>query len=66
MFCIVVKKCFMIDDYKVVIEGVECCKDVDVIDEMLVVYKLIDVVMEVQKDFVEVVYILCQVVCVKG
>ena len=45
---------------------VECCKDVDVIDEILMVYKDIDQVMDVQCELVEVVYILCQVVCVKG
>ncbi len=47
-------------------EGVECRKDKDVIDETPAAYKNIDTVMEAQKDLVEVVYTLKQVVCVKG
>ena len=47
-------------------EGVECRKDKDVIDEIPMAYKDIDAVMEAQKDLVEVVHTLKQVVCVKG
>jgi tRNA-splicing ligase RtcB len=47
-------------------EGVECRKDADVIDEIPMAYKDIDAVMEAQKDLVEVVHTLKQVVCVKG
>lgn len=47
-------------------QGVECRKDADVIDESPMAYKDIDAVMEAQKDLVEVVYKLKQVVCVKG
>jgi tRNA-splicing ligase RtcB len=47
-------------------EGVECRKDADVIDEIPMAYKDIDAVMDAQKDLVEVVYTLKQVVCVKG
>jgi len=46
--------------------GVECRKDKGVIDEIPGAYKDIDVVMENQKDLVEVVYELKQVLCVKG
>ena len=44
-------------------EGVECRKDADVVDETPSAYKDIDKVMEAQKDLVEVVYILKQIVC---
>ena len=47
-------------------EGVECRKDEDVIDEIPMAYKDIDAVMAAQKDLVEVVHTLKQVVCVKG
>lgn len=66
MSCIEVKCCFIVDDQVKVMQGVECWKDVGVVDEILMVYKDIDVVMVVQCSFVEVVYMLCQVVCVKG
>ncbi|HZX27613.1 MAG TPA: RtcB family protein [Telluria sp.] len=46
--------------------GVECRKDVDVIDEIPMAYKDIDAVMQAQRDLVEVVHTLKQVVCVKG
>ena len=41
-------------------------RGVPVIDEIPMAYKDIDAVMEAQKDLVEVVYTLKQVVCVKG
>ena len=47
-------------------EGVECRKDEDVIDETPAAYKDIDAVMAAQRDLVEVVHTLKQVVCVKG
>lgn len=46
--------------------GVECRKDGGVIDEIPGAYKDIDVVMDNQRDLVEVVHTLKQVVCVKG
>jgi tRNA-splicing ligase RtcB len=46
--------------------GVECRKDADVIDEIPGAYKDIDAVMEQQKDLVEIVATLKQVLCVKG
>ena len=45
---------------------VECRKDKDVIDETPAAYKDIDAVMEAQRDLVDVVHTLKQVVCVKG
>ena len=46
--------------------GVECRKDGGVIDEIPGAYKDIDTVMENQRDLVEVVHTLKQVICVKG
>jgi tRNA-splicing ligase RtcB len=60
------KKLFTVDDQIKATEGVECRKDADVIDEIPMAYKDIDAVMEAQKDLVEVVHTLKQVVCVKG
>jgi tRNA-splicing ligase RtcB (3'-phosphate/5'-hydroxy nucleic acid ligase) len=60
------KKLFTVADQVKATEGVECRKDADVIDEIPMAYKDIDAVMLAQKDLVEVVYILKQVVCVKG
>jgi tRNA-splicing ligase RtcB (3'-phosphate/5'-hydroxy nucleic acid ligase) len=60
------KKRFTLADQIKATEGVECRKDEDVIDEIPMAYKDIDAVMEAQKDLVEIVYALKQVVCVKG
>ncbi|HEY4371117.1 MAG TPA: RtcB family protein [Burkholderiales bacterium] len=46
--------------------GVECRKDEAVIDEIPMAYKDIDAVMHAQRELVEVVHTLKQVVCVKG
>ena len=46
--------------------GVECRKDQSVVDELPAAYKDIDKVMEAQKDLVEIVHTLKQIVCVKG
>jgi tRNA-splicing ligase RtcB len=46
--------------------GVECRKDAGVLDEAPAAYKDIDAVMFAQRDLVEVVYTLKEVVCVKG
>lgn len=46
--------------------GVECRKDVDVIDEIPAAYKSIDAVMAHQADLVDVVFELKQVICIKG
>jgi tRNA-splicing ligase RtcB (3'-phosphate/5'-hydroxy nucleic acid ligase) len=60
------KKQFTVADQIAATQGVECRKDADVIDEIPMAYKDIDAVMLAQKDLVEVVYTLKQVLCVKG
>jgi tRNA-splicing ligase RtcB len=57
---------FTLADHRAATADVECRKDADVIDETPAAYKDIDAVMEAQKDLVEVVHTLKQVVCVKG
>ncbi|GGY20887.1 RtcB family protein [Massilia dura] len=47
-------------------QGVECRKDDGVVDEIPMAYKDIDAVMHAQRELVEVVHTLKQVVCVKG
>ena len=46
--------------------GIECRKDVDVLDETPAAYKDIDQVMHAQMDLVDIVHTLRQVLCVKG
>lgn len=60
------KRRFSVADHIAATKGVECRKDEDVIDETPMAYKSIDAVMEAQKDLVEIVHTLRQVVCVKG
>jgi tRNA-splicing ligase RtcB (3'-phosphate/5'-hydroxy nucleic acid ligase) len=60
------RKRFTIEQHKEATAGVECRKDADVIDETPAAYKDIDAVMNAQRDLVEVVHTLKQVVCVKG
>ncbi|UUZ75440.1 RtcB family protein [Polaromonas sp. P1(28)-13] len=60
------KKRFSLVDLVAQTEGVECRKDADVIDEIPSAYKNLDLVMENQKDLVEVVHTLKAVLCVKG
>ena len=60
------KKRFTLADHAAATAGIECRKDADVIDETPAAYKPIDAVMDAQKDLVEVVHTLRQVVCVKG
>ena len=57
---------FTLKDHRAATEGVECRKDKDVIDETPAAYKDIDAVMAAQRDLVEIVHTLKQVVCVKG
>jgi len=59
-------KTFTLEDHARATAGVECRKDGDVLDETPGAYKDIDAVMEAQKDLVEIVHTLKQVVCVKG
>jgi tRNA-splicing ligase RtcB (3'-phosphate/5'-hydroxy nucleic acid ligase) len=60
------KRSFDARDLEVQTAGVECRKDRGVIDEIPGAYKDIDRVMEQQRELVEVVAELKQVLCVKG
>lgn len=60
------KRRFTLEDHLKATAHVECRQDADVIDETPAAYKPIDAVMEAQRDLVEAVYTLRQVVCVKG
>jgi len=60
------KRRFSVRDLLQQTEGVECRKDAGVLDEIPSAYKPIEKVMENQKDLVEVVAELRQVLCVKG
>lgn len=60
------RKRFSLQDHRAATAGVECRKDAEVIDETPAAYKDIDAVMLAQKDLVEIVHTLRQVVCVKG
>ena len=53
-------------DHREATAHVECRKDAGVIDESPAAYKDIDAVMAAQRDLVEVVHTLRQVVCIKG
>ena len=57
---------FSIADHAAATAGIECRKDAEVIDETPAAYKPISDVMNAQRDLVEIVYTLRQVVCVKG
>jgi len=60
------RKQFTLADHERDTAGVECRKDIEVLDETPAAYKSIDAVMAAQSDLVEVVHTLKQVVCVKG
>jgi tRNA-splicing ligase RtcB len=60
------KQLITLDDHVKATAHVECRKDADVIDESPAAYKPIDQVMHAQRDLVEIVHTLRQVVCVKG
>jgi len=60
------KRRFSVADQERATRGVECRKDEGVIDEIPMAYKDIDAVMHAQRELVEVVHTLKQVVCVKG
>lgn len=60
------KRRFTVADHVEATKGIECRKDAGVIDETPAAYKSIDAVMEAQRDLVDVVHRLRQVVCVKG
>lgn len=60
------KRSITLAEHVAATEGVECRKDVDVLDESPRAYKDIDAVMAAQADLVDIVYTLKQLVCVKG
>ena len=60
------KKLVSLQEHRQATADVECRKDEGVIDETPSAYKPIEKVMAAQKDLVEIVYTLKQVVCVKG
>jgi len=60
------KSRFTVEDQQRATAHVECRKDKDVIDEIPMAYKDIDAVMKAQRELVEVVHTLRQIVCVKG
>jgi tRNA-splicing ligase RtcB len=60
------RRAFTVKDHLQATAGIECRKDADVLDETPAAYKSIDAVMQAQRDLVEVVHTLRQVVCVKG
>lgn len=60
------KRSVSLEEHAKATAHVECRKDEGVLDETPAAYKNIDAVMEAQKDLVEIVHTLRQVVCVKG
>jgi tRNA-splicing ligase RtcB len=60
------RKRFTVADLRAQTEGIECRKDPGVLDEVPGAYKAIDQVMAQQRDLVEIVAELRQIVCVKG
>lgn len=60
------KKRFTVADHVAATQGIACAKDDSVLDETPGSYKDIDAVMHAQRDLVEIVHTLHQVVCVKG
>jgi len=59
-------KTFTLEDHIRDTAGVECRKDIDVLDETPKAYKNIDDVMAAQAELVDIVHTLKQVLCVKG
>jgi tRNA-splicing ligase RtcB len=60
------KRRFTVEDHCRMTAGIECRKDREVIDETPAAYKPIDAVMNAQKDLVEIVHELRQLIVVKG
>lgn len=57
---------FTLEDHAQATAGVECRKDIGVIDETPKAYKDIEAVMAAQSDLVEIAHTLKQILCVKG
>lgn len=60
------RKQISLEEHAEATRGVECRKDDEVLDESPRAYKDIQAVMDAQKDLVEIVYELKQVLCIKG
>jgi tRNA-splicing ligase RtcB len=60
------KRRYNADDLSAQTQGIECRKDSGVIDEIPAAYKDIEQVMAQQRDLVEIVHQLRQVMCIKG
>lgn len=60
------KRRFTVADLEAQTAGIECRKDDGVVDEIPAAYKDIDEVMDNQKDLVEIVAQLRQIMCIKG
>jgi len=60
------RQVFTLADHRAATAHVECRKDEKVLDETPGAYKPIDDVMKAQRDLVEIVHTLRQVLCVKG
>jgi tRNA-splicing ligase RtcB len=60
------KRRFTLADHRAATEGAECRKDKGVIDETPAAHKDIEAVVQAQRELVDVVHTLKQVVCVKG
>lgn len=57
---------FTLEDHIAATAGIECPKDIGVLDETPLAYKDIDAVMAAQAALVEPIHVLKQVLCVKG
>jgi tRNA-splicing ligase RtcB len=60
------KKNFTVEDLKNQTLGIECRKDIGVLDEIPSAYKNINDVMRSQSDRVEIIFTLNQLICIKG
>lgn len=60
------KKMFNMQDFEKAMEGIECRKSAELIDELPMAYKSIDEVMENSKELVKVEVVLRQIINVKG
>lgn len=60
------KKLVSIKEHEVALSGIECNNSGSTLDETPSAYKPIDDVMEAQKDLVEIVHEIKQVMCIKG
>jgi len=60
------RKSITLDDHKTKTDGIVCCKTESVLDESPDAYKDIGDVISAQADLVDPVYILKQILCVKG